>query len=68
MFKICYSLFNNCLWTQDVATLGTISLKYCGYISVVKIEKENEKLSPPSQIVDLLEQPEGGANALNINR
>ncbi|WZZ56264.1 hypothetical protein YC2023_056371 [Brassica napus] len=52
---------------HDVATLGTISLKYCGYISVVKIEKENEKLSPPSQIVDLLEQPEGGANALNIN-
>lgn len=53
---------------QDVDTLGTISLKYCGYISVVKIEKESEKLSPPSQIVDLLEQPEGGANALNINR
>uniref|UniRef100_A0A1J3E4E3 Clustered mitochondria protein n=1 Tax=Noccaea caerulescens TaxID=107243 RepID=A0A1J3E4E3_NOCCA len=52
---------------HDVDTLGTISLKYCGYISVVKIEKESEKLSPPSQIVDLLEQPEGGANALNIN-
>ncbi|XP_010474724.1 PREDICTED: protein TSS-like isoform X2 [Camelina sativa] len=52
---------------HDVATLGTISLKYCGYIAVVKIEKESEELSPPSQIVDLLEQPEGGANALNIN-
>ncbi|ESQ36763.1 hypothetical protein EUTSA_v10006538mg [Eutrema salsugineum] len=52
---------------HDVDTLGTISLKYCGYISVVKIEKESEKLNPPSQIVDLLEQPEGGANALNIN-
>ncbi|CAN8295947.1 unnamed protein product [Cochlearia groenlandica] len=52
---------------HDVATLGTISLKYCGYISVVKIEKENENLIPPSQIVNLLEQPEGGANALNIN-
>ncbi|CAH8250854.1 unnamed protein product [Arabidopsis lyrata] len=52
---------------HDVATLGTISLKYCGYIAVVKIEKESGEVSPPSQIVDLLEQPEGGANALNIN-
>ncbi|XP_010522920.1 PREDICTED: protein TSS [Tarenaya hassleriana] len=51
---------------HDTATLGTINLRYCGYIAVVKIE-ECKEVSSSSQIVDLLEQPEGGANALNIN-
>lgn len=53
---------------QDVATLGVINIRYCGYIAVVKIKKrENKKGSPLSQSIEI-EQPEGGANALNINR
>jgi protein TIF31 len=54
---------------QDIATLGVINLRYCGYIVIVKVEqRENEKAINPSQSIELLDQPEGGANALNINR
>lgn len=54
---------------QDVTTLGVVNVRYCGYIAVVKVEgKETKKVSSPSQSIDFLDQPEGGANALNINR
>ncbi len=54
---------------QDIATLGVINLRYCGYIVIVKVEqRENDKAVNPSQSIELLDQPEGGANALNINR
>ena len=53
---------------QDIATLGMVNVRYSGYIVVVKVEVgEKEKASSPYQSIDL-EQPEGGANALNINR
>lgn len=53
---------------QDIATLGIVNVRYCGYIAVVKVEgTEERKASPPSQSIEV-EQPEGGANALNINR
>ncbi|XP_022770584.1 protein TSS isoform X2 [Durio zibethinus] len=52
---------------DDISTLGVLNVRYCGYIAIVKVEgRENEKSSPPSQSIEL-EQPEGGANALNIN-
>lgn len=54
---------------QDIATLGAINLRYCGYIATVKVEqRENVKSSNPSQSIELLDQPDGGANSLNINR
>lgn len=54
---------------QDVATLGVVNVRYCGYIAVVKVEDiETKKVSSQSQSMELLDQPEGGANALNINR
>ncbi|CAL9007462.1 unnamed protein product [Prunus brigantina] len=53
---------------HDVNTLGVVNVRYCGYIAVVKVEgKETKKVSSPSQSIELLDQPEGGANALNIN-
>ncbi|GMP61153.1 hypothetical protein CsSME_00023730 [Camellia sinensis var. sinensis] len=53
---------------QDIATLGVVNVRYCGYIAVVKVEgRENVKTGPPLQIPELIDQPEGGANALNIN-
>ena len=59
---------NFTFWLQDISTLGVLNVRYCGYIAIVKVEGgENEKSSPPSQSIEL-EQPEGGANALNINR
>ncbi|GMI75932.1 FLOURY ENDOSPERM LIKE 2, REDUCED CHLOROPLAST COVERAGE [Hibiscus trionum] len=52
---------------HDTSTLGVLNVRYCGYIAFVKVEgRENEKSSRPSQSIEL-EQPEGGANALNIN-
>lgn len=54
---------------QDVATLGAVNVRYCGYVAVVKVdEREIQKVRPPSKSIELLEQPEGGANALNVNR
>ncbi|XP_050237730.1 protein REDUCED CHLOROPLAST COVERAGE 1 [Mercurialis annua] len=52
---------------HDIATLGIVNVRYCGYIAVVKVEGREEKIiSHQSQNIEL-EQPEGGANALNIN-
>ncbi|KAM1707770.1 hypothetical protein ACFX13_000914 [Malus domestica] len=53
---------------HDVNTLGVVNVRYCGYIAVVKVEgKENKKVGSPSQSIEFVDQPEGGANALNIN-
>ncbi|KAL6982101.1 hypothetical protein U1Q18_023716 [Sarracenia purpurea var. burkii] len=54
---------------QDIATLGFVNVRYCGYIAVVKVERSNgiEKMYTPLQSPELLDQPEGGSNALNIN-
>lgn len=52
---------------HDIATLGFLNVRYCGFIAIVKVEvRDEKKASPPSQSIEL-EQPEGGANALNIN-
>lgn len=53
---------------QDVATLGVINLRYCGYVAVVKVDYDKKSERPLPQNVDINDQPEGGANALNINR
>ncbi|KAB1208153.1 Clustered mitochondria protein [Morella rubra] len=53
---------------HDIATLGVINVRYCGYVGIVKVvQRENDKAFNPSPSVDLLDQAEGGANALNIN-
>ncbi|XP_054783668.1 protein REDUCED CHLOROPLAST COVERAGE 1 isoform X2 [Prosopis cineraria] len=53
---------------HDIMTLSVISLRYCGYIVVVKAEGgESEIVNSSSQHIEILDQPEGGANALNIN-
>ncbi|PKI76684.1 hypothetical protein CRG98_002993, partial [Punica granatum] len=53
---------------HDISTLGVVNVRYSGYIATVKVEgKADEKVIPTSSSIDLLDQPEGGANALNIN-
>lgn len=57
-------------YVQDITTLGVVNVRYCGYVVVVKVEvgvRENVD-SPSQQTIELFDQPEGGANALNINR
>ncbi|RVW52180.1 Protein TSS [Vitis vinifera] len=51
---------------HDFATLGVVNVRYCGYIAVVKLEgKESSKMDTHFQSIELLDQPKGGANALN---
>ncbi|KAL8118949.1 protein REDUCED CHLOROPLAST COVERAGE 1-like [Apium graveolens] len=53
---------------HDISTLGVVNVRYCGYIAVVKVVvSDNIKLGPPSENPGLLDQPDGGACALNIN-
>ncbi|KAI3967046.1 hypothetical protein MKX01_026485 [Papaver californicum] len=54
---------------HDIATLGVVNVRYCGYISVVKvIRKEYTEAGLPFESkTEIIDQPEGGANALNIN-
>lgn len=44
-------------------------IRYCGYTAIVKVSTEvNWVGSPIPQDIDIEDQPEGGANALNVNR
>ncbi|XP_016503673.2 protein REDUCED CHLOROPLAST COVERAGE 1 [Nicotiana tabacum] len=53
---------------HDIATLGVLNVRHCGYIATVKVQgKENDKVGNPLQSMELPDQPDGGANALNIN-
>ncbi|KAF3795052.1 TSS protein [Nymphaea thermarum] len=53
---------------HDIATLGVISVRYCGYIAVVKVDSgRKDKVLSSVQSCEIGDQPEGGSNALNIN-
>ncbi|XXG90000.1 hypothetical protein AAC387_Pa12g1870 [Persea americana] len=52
---------------HDVSTLGIINVRYCGYVAVVKVDYDKKSERPLPQNVDINDQTEGGANALNIN-
>ncbi|GAB4844598.1 hypothetical protein Ancab_037997, partial [Ancistrocladus abbreviatus] len=54
--------------TQDISSLGSVNVRYGGYIATVKVDiKESMDLGSPSPSTGNFDQPEGGANALNIN-
>ncbi|KAL5772988.1 hypothetical protein ACOSQ2_012912 [Xanthoceras sorbifolium] len=53
---------------HDTSTLGIVIIRHCGYMAVVKVSTEvnwDGNLIP--QDIDIEAQPEGGANALNVN-
>ncbi|GJN07605.1 hypothetical protein PR202_ga25509 [Eleusine coracana subsp. coracana] len=53
---------------HDVDSLGIINLRYCGYIAVAKINNiDKAKVNSSIKPISIADQPEGGANALNIN-
>ncbi|XP_010267644.1 PREDICTED: protein TSS [Nelumbo nucifera] len=53
---------------HDIVTLGVVNIRYCGYIAIVKVDQRNSsEVDPPSRCMDTIDQPEGGANALNVN-
>lgn len=54
---------------QDTSTLSVVVVRHCGYTAVVKVSAEvNWEGNPILQDIDIEDQPEGGANALNVNR
>ncbi|XP_047337942.1 protein REDUCED CHLOROPLAST COVERAGE 1 [Impatiens glandulifera] len=53
---------------HDLATLGFLNLRYCGYIAVVKVEgRDIVEVDSSLPSLEFFDQLEGGANALNIN-
>ncbi|GLJ15752.1 hypothetical protein SUGI_0259240 [Cryptomeria japonica] len=53
---------------HDTATLGVVIVKHCGYTAVVKVFGDVEKgVESLSREIDIEDQPEGGANALNVS-
>lgn len=48
--------------------MGVINVRYCGYVAVVTVSRNESRTGPLQQRVDIEDQPEGGANALNVNR
>ncbi|GLT49592.1 hypothetical protein SLA2020_231400 [Shorea laevis] len=53
---------------HDTSTLGVVVVRHCGYTAVVKVADEvNWEGTTIPQDIDIEDQPEGGANALNVN-
>ncbi|XP_057464065.1 protein REDUCED CHLOROPLAST COVERAGE 2-like [Actinidia eriantha] len=53
---------------HDTSTLGVVVVRHCGYTAVVKVMAEvNWEGKPIPQDIEIEDQPEGGANALNVN-
>ncbi|XP_010241607.1 PREDICTED: protein TSS-like isoform X2 [Nelumbo nucifera] len=52
---------------HDISTLGTVVIRHCGYTAIVKVEDEVKTRNCMVQDIIIDEQPDGGANALNIN-
>ncbi|TVT96682.1 hypothetical protein EJB05_58104 [Eragrostis curvula] len=53
---------------HDVDSLGIINLRYCGYVAVAKVNNiDKTNVSSFIKPINIADQPEGGANALNIN-
>ncbi|KAL3651496.1 hypothetical protein CASFOL_004498 [Castilleja foliolosa] len=53
---------------HDIATLGVVNVRHCGYTASVKVAGiDNDNVNHPLKSLVLLDQLDGGANALNIN-
>ncbi|XP_010536965.1 PREDICTED: protein TSS [Tarenaya hassleriana] len=53
---------------HDTSTLGVVVVRHCGHTAIVKVSAElNWDGGPIPQDLDIGDQPEGGANALNVN-
>lgn len=53
---------------HDVDSLGVVNLRYCGYVAIAKVNNiEKTNVNSSIKPVDITDQPEGGAHALNIN-
>ncbi|XP_022721198.1 protein TSS-like isoform X2 [Durio zibethinus] len=52
---------------HDTSSLGTVIVRHCGYTAVVKVVGDVKKEKSGAQDIEIDDQLDGGANALNIN-
>ncbi|XVF24750.1 hypothetical protein REPUB_Repub13aG0153900 [Reevesia pubescens] len=52
---------------HDTSSLGTVIVGHCGYTAIVKVVGDVKKKKSGAQDIEIDDQPDGGANALNIN-
>ncbi|CAN8293312.1 unnamed protein product [Cochlearia groenlandica] len=52
---------------HDTRTLGTVTVRHCGYIAVVNVKGEIKKERTGFRDIVIDDLPDGGANALNLN-
>lgn len=45
-----------------------VNVRHCGYIATVKVVGKIKKGSCEAKDIDIEDQPDGGANSLNVNR
>lgn len=64
ILRYCFFCF------QDIATLGAVGVKYCGYTATVQIPvgATLAEVSLSDEDIYIEDQPDGGSNALNVNR
>ncbi|XP_030941224.1 protein TSS-like isoform X2 [Quercus lobata] len=52
---------------HDTSSLGVVNVRHCGYTATVKVVGNVKKAKFHTQDIEIDDQPDGGANALNIN-
>ncbi|KAL5575770.1 hypothetical protein UlMin_017469, partial [Ulmus minor] len=52
---------------HDTSSLGVVSVRHCGYIATVKVVGNVNKRKSETQGIEVEDQQDGGANALNVN-
>lgn len=53
---------------QDTPSLGVVNVRHCGYTATVKVVGNIKKGNREAKDIDIEDQPDGGANSLNVNR
>lgn len=48
--------------------MGIVIVRHCGYTAIVKVVGDVKKEKFEAQDIEIEDQQDGGANALNINR
>ncbi|KAE8735655.1 clustered mitochondria protein-like isoform X2 [Hibiscus syriacus] len=52
---------------HDTSSLGTVTVKHCGYAAIVTVVGDVKKEKSGALDIEVDDQPDGGANALNTN-
>lgn len=53
---------------QDTDTLGSVTVRHCGYTAQVKVVGNVKKSKFEARELEVADQPNGGSNSLNVNR